>query len=816
MKNEFIMIKNYIKIAFRFLINQKFYSILNIAGLSVGLSCFLLIALYVNDELSYDRFHKDAENIYRMEFEGELGGNVFVTALSSAPTAKTLKEEFPEVIDATRMRSTSSWLLRKSNDVNSFIFEKVSWADHNIFSFFGIPLVYGDPENALKKPNQLAITKTMAKTIFGNINPVGEFVQLDNEKTYEISAVYEDLPSNSHFHYDMLLSMETLEESKSSVWLSINFSTYIRLSNGIDYKEVENKLPDLTQRKIGDELKKALNLDDIDLTSPDSPARFTLIPLQDIHLKSDKLGEHEANGDIKYIYIFSAVAIFILLLACINFMNLATARSTKRAKEVGVRKVMGAYKRHLVNQFLTEAMVISLISTILAAFISLLLLPFFNELTYKQFHDTDIFSPKIVGLLIAITIVVGFLAGSYPSFYLSQFKPVETLKGKLNLGMKSAGIRSTLVVVQFTISISMIIGTAIVFDQLSYIQNKKLGFNKDHVIMVKDAWLLDDKVNVFKQEVLKDSRVINGTVATFLPVRTTNNNNMFLKGSNPQSDEKYILGNYNIDYDYIPTLGIEIKEGRNFSKEFGADSTGILLNESAVSMMDLENPIGSVISSYNGGMENPSVNSYKVIGVVKDFHFSSLRDNIGPILFQLGNSNGFVSFKIKGDDVSGTIASIRETWNKVGPGQPFDFDFLDQRFSDLYKSEQQIGSIFSVFAFLAIFIACLGLYGLAAFTTEQKTKEIGIRKVLGASVSSIITLLSKEFVKLVTISFGIAVLVSTFFMNKWLEDFVYRTNLKPITFVLAGLISLSIAWITMAIQSYKAATGNPAKTLKSE
>lgn len=810
------MIKNYIKVAFRSLINQKFYSILNIAGLSVGLSCFLLIALYVNDELSYDQFHKESENIYRMDFQGELGGNGFVTALSSAPAAKTLVDEFPEVIDATRMRSTDSWLLRRINSTSSFKFEKVSWADQNIFSFFGIPLVYGDPENALKGPNQLAITETMAKNIFGDIDPVGETVQLDNETNYVVSAVYKELPPNSHFHYDMLLSMETLQESKSSVWLSINFSTYIRLTDGTNYKQVEAKLPELAQRKIGDELKNALNLDDVDLTSPDSPARFTFTPLKDIHLKSDKLGEHEANGDIKYIYIFSAVAIFILLLACINFMNLATARSTKRAKEVGVRKVMGAYKSHLVNQFLTEAIVISTISTILAAFISMLLLPLFNELTLKEFNENDIFNLPIMGLLTAITIVVGLLAGSYPSFYLSQFKPVETLKGKLNLGMKSAGIRSTLVVIQFTISISMIIGTAVVFDQLSYIQNKKLGFNKDHIIMVKDAWLLDEKVNVFKQEVLKDSRVLSGTIASFLPVRTANNNNMFFKGTNPQSDDNFILGNYNIDYDYIPTLGMEIKEGRNFSKEFGTDSTGIILNESAVSIMNLESPIGSIVSGYTGSMENPTVVNYKVIGVVKDFHFSSLRDNIGPILFELGNSNGFVSFKIKGDDVPGVIASIRESWETVGPGQPFDFDFLDQRFSDLYKSEQQIGSIFSVFAFLAIFIACLGLYGLAAFTTEQKTKEIGIRKVLGASVSSIITLLSKEFVKLVTISFVIAALISTFFMNKWLEDFVYRTNLKPITFILAGLISLSIAWITMGIQSYKAATGNPAKTLKSE
>lgn len=810
------MIKNYIKVAFRSLINQKFYSILNIAGLSVGLCCFLMITLYVNDELSYDKFYKDSENTYRMDFEGELGGNIFVTALSSAPSAKTLVEDFPEVTDATRMRSTGTWLLNRKDNLNKFKIEKVSWADHNLFSFFGIPLLYGDPENVLRKPNQLAINETMAKTIFGSINPIGETVILDNETQYEVSAVFKDIPPNSHFHYDLFLSMETLEESKQNAWLSINFSTYIRLTDGFDPDELEAKFPEMAMQHIGPELKQMLGIDVETLDGPDAKAAFSLVPLHDIHLTSDKLGEHEANGDMKYIYIFSAVALFILLLACINFMNLATARSTKRAKEVGVRKVMGAYKSHLIGQFLTEAMVISLVSTILAIFISALMLPFFNELAAKNISENQLLSPVILGSMGLITVIVGLLAGSYPSFYLSQFKPVETLKGKLNLGSKSTGIRSTLVVLQFTISISMIIGTAVVFDQLSYIQNKKLGFDKDHIVMVKDAWLLKDKAKAFKNEVIKNSKVINGTLASFLPVKTTNNNNIFIHGTNAQTSPNYVVSNYTVDYDYISTLGMEIIEGRNFSKEYGTDSLGLILNESAVKMMGLENPIGTTLSSFTGTMENPGLKGFKVIGVVKDFHFSSLRENIGPLLFQLGETNGFASFKISGDDVPGTIATIKEQWNQIGPGQPFDFDFLDQRFSDLYKSEQQIGSIFSVFAFLAIFIACLGLYGLAAFTTEQKTKEIGIRKVLGASISSIITLLSKEFIKLVIISFISATLLTTFFMNRWLEDFVYRTNLKPFTFILAGAVALTIAWLTMGIQSYKAARGNPAKTLKSE
>lgn len=813
------MIKNYIKIAIRSLIKQKFYAALNIAGLSIGLCCFILIALYVNDEYKYDRHFSEAEQIYRMDFSGEIGGNTFVTSLSPAPAAKTLLNDFPEVLDVTRFRSTGNWLINKANSRFPIKIESAIWADKNIFSFFDLPLKYGDPEKSFQKPKTLALSASKAAAIFGEINPIGEIVHLDNDpdNSYEVTAVYEDLPENTHFHFEMLLNMEMLEESKSSYWLSVNFSTYIRLAKEANYKDLEAKFPEMAKKYFGQELEDLLNVDREVLVQANSPAKFSLYPMLDIHLNSNKNGELEANGDIKYVYIFTAIALFILLLACINFMNLATARSTKRAKEVGLRKVMGAHQKHLINQFLAEALVISALSTLIAIMMAGLLLSPFNELAGKAISDEVFLEPTFLVAIFTIIIIVGLLAGSYPAFYLSKFNPIETLKGKLNLGMKSNGIRSILVVFQFFISISVITGTAVIYDQLSYIQNKKLGFNKEHVVMVKDAWLLGNKINIFKDEVIKNTFVTNGTVAGFLPVNTLSNNNVFLTGSNPSSSTNYLLSNNLVDHDYIPTLGIEIAEGRNFSRDFISDSTGVILNETAVSLMQMDDPIGKYIYSFDvNNRETPTLLPRKIIGVMKDFHFSSLKNSIGPMLFELGQSTGYISFRVQGENLEKALSTIENKWDKISAGQPFDYEFLDVKFQELYSTELKTGNICGVFSVLAILIACLGLYGLAAFTTEQKTKEIGIRKVLGASITSIITLISKEFTKLISISFVMASVLTHYLMSSWLEDFEYRTDLKSSTFILGGAFALFIALLTMGAQSYKAAKMNPSKSLRGE
>ncbi len=810
------MLKNYFNVAFRNLLKHKFYSLINILGLSIGLTCFLMISLYVVDELSYDQFHSDADRIYRMDFSGTINGSEFITALASAPTGPTMPAEFPEVEESIRFRGSGNWTVRRKEETNAYNEEDVVFVDKNFFTFWDFNLINGDPETCLERPNTLVISQSNAKKIFGDDDPIGEIVVLDSDEDWEITGVYEDMPSNSHFDYGVMLSMESREEAKQKFWMSFNFNTYLKLKEGTDPAKLEAKFPDLIEKYIGPEIEQFMGASMEEFAEAGNSAGFYLFPLTDIHLQSDKLGELGANGDIKYVLIFTAIALFILILACINFMNLSTARSAGRAKEVGVRKVMGAYKSQLRKQFLTEAFLITFISIVIAYTLSFILLDQFNLLADKEMRFESLLSPEFIAIMIGVLIVVGFLAGSYPAFFLSRFRPVEVLKGKLNLGLKGGGLRSTLVVLQFCVSIIMIIGTAIVYQQLSYIQNKKLGFSKDHVLLVHNPWMMGDKSESYKNEVTQFANVKSATLSGFLPVPSNNNNNLWFPGSNPTKDESYVFSEFRVDHDYLKTLNIEIKEGRDFSRDFPSDSSAILLNEAAVERLGWDDAIGKKLSTYGGSQEEPIVETFTVIGIVKNFHFQSLRNRIEPLLFELGRSRGFLSLKIDSENIPATISYLEDKWVEFAPGQPFEYSFLDQRFNDMYESEQKLGQIFGVFSFLAIFIACLGLYGLAAFTAEQRKKEIGIRKVLGASISSIITLLSKEFLKLVGIAFILGSIIAGFLMDKWLEDFENRTNLNLMVFLLAGILALVIAWVTMSYQSWNAARVNPVKSLKDE
>ena len=811
------MLRNYLSVAIRNLVKHKFYSLINILGLSVGLTCFLMISLFVTDELSYDKFHRNADRIYRMDFSGNLNGSEFITALMSAPAAQTMVEEFPEVEDAVRLRSTGNWLIKQKEGENTFSIEDVVFADRNFFEFFDYKLIYGDMATCLERPNTLVLSLSEAKKLFGELDPVGEMVTLGNQNDWEVTGVYEDMPSNSHISFGMLLSMESRDEAKSKFWMSFNFNTYLRLQEGYDPQELEAKFPDLITKYIGPEIEKFMGATMEEFYEAGNNAGFSLFPLMDIHLRSNKLGELRPNGDINYVYVFTAIAAFILILACINFMNLSTARSAGRAKEVGLRKVMGAYRSQLIRQFLSEAFIITFISILIAYVLSFIALPYFNILAEKSISSDGLWGIGFALIMLAILVIVGLLAGSYPAFYLSRFRPVETLKGKLNVGSRGGGIRSSLVVIQFCVSIVMLIGTSIVFQQLSYIQNKKLGYSKDHILMLHDPWMMGDQAESFKNEALQHVNILGGTLSSFLPVNTVDNNNVWFPGASASTDETYVLHEFTVDHDYIETLEIEIAEGRSFSSDFLSDSTAVLLNETAINQLGWTgDAIGKFLSTYEGSQQDPYIQPYRIIGVIKDFHFSSLRDNIEPLVFRLGQSRGYVSFKISNDDIPSTIDFLEAKWDEFAPGQPFQYSFLDERFNDMYKAEQKLGEIFSVFAFLAIFIACLGLYGLAAFTAEQKTKEIGIRKVLGASIMSIITLLSKEFLKLVAIAFVIGSVISYFLMNSWLQDFENRTNINFLVFILAGVTALVIAWITMSFQSWNAARVNPAKSLKDE
>ncbi|MEQ8471422.1 MAG: ABC transporter permease [Marinoscillum sp.] len=808
------MIRNYFTVAFRNLRKQKFYSAINILGLSIGLTCFLFIALFVKDEFSYDQQSDKAAQIYRMDFSGTINGNEFITALMSAPAAKTMKADYPEVTDAFRFRTSGNWFVKRKDEELTFKEENVVFADENFFEFWDYQLISGDPKTCLSRPNSLVMDQTTAKKIFGSDDPIGQTVILDNEKDYEVTGVYADFPDNNHFHFNVMLTMHDREEANQNFWMSFNFNTYLKLKADATPHELEAKFPELIESKLGPEIKQFMNMSLDEFSNSGNFAGMYLFPLKDIHLHSDKLGDLEANGDIKYVYIFSAIGVFILLLACINFMNLATARSANRAKEVGIRKVMGAFRGQLIRQFISEAMLISFISTILAFGLAASLLYYFNDLAGKSLEISQLFASDFILTMVSVMIVVGLLSGSYPAFYLSKFRPAETLKGKINLGFKSGRIRSILVVLQFTVSIVMIVGTSIVFNQLSFIQNKKLGFNKDQIIMINDAWILRDKVQPFKNEALRDSRVKGATVASFLPVGTSSNNNVYYTGKNVNTSETHILNNHYIDHDYLTTLGMEMKEGRAFSKDFPADSTTVILNETAARQMGIG--IGDYVSNHGGDQDSLYGISYKIIGIVNDFHYESLRENINPLIFHLGKRNGYVALKVEAGETKSTIEYLEQLWGDFAPGQPFSYSFMDERFDRIYANEQKIGQIFGVFAFLAIFIACLGLFGLASFTAEQKRKEIGIRKVLGASVAHLVNKLSLSFIKLVFVAFVIATPLAYFAMKAWLDDFVYRTDIKLWIFISAGLAACVIAWLTMGFQSWKAARANPVTSLRNE
>lgn len=815
------MFKNYFNVALRNLIRHKFYSILNILGLTIGLVCFMMISLFVLDEMSYDKFFKDSERIYRVDFYGKLNGASLESSNVGFPTAPALKADYPEVEDAIRLNETGNWFIREKGKTETFKEENVLMGDANFFEFFSVNLIYGDPKTCLQRPNTIVMDLSTSQRMFGEENPVGKVLVLDNEDDYEVTGVYEDLPNGTHFHHNIILSMLSFfkeSESSNDQWLSTNFNTYIRLREGVGKEDFDLKFTQVIDKYCAPLISQYLNMDMDEFSTSGNIIGFELFPMTDIHLYSDKQDELEVNGDIKYVYIFSAVALFILLLACINFMNLATARSANRAKEVGVRKVMGAFKGQLVNQFISEAVLLSLVSGIIALVLVILLLPNFEVLASKSLDITQVFTWQYLALIGSIVLAVGFLAGSYPAFYLSSFRPAEVLKGKVRQGIKSGPIRSILVVFQFSISIIMIIGTAIVFDQLAYIQNKKLGFDKDQIIMVKDAWILREKAQAFKEEVKRNPNILEASLSGFTPVGTRNNSNLHFNGMVPSTENSLVINQAWIDYDYLDLMGMEMDEGRFFSKDYGNDTAVCILNEAAVKAFGYEKPLGDKIYSHGGQDENGEVEivGYKIIGVVKDFHFESLRDKISPLIMRLDDGTGYAMFKIQGSDIQNTISSIAATWDEFAPGQPFSYTFLDQKFDLQYAAEQKVGEIFSVFAVLAIFIACLGLFGLAAFTAEQKTKEIGIRKALGASVTNIVGLLSKNFMKLVAISFFISVPVSYWGMKQWLDDFAYRTEIKPLTFIIAGVLAFAVALATMSFQSWKAARVNPVKSLRDE
>ncbi len=811
------MLKNYFKIAWRSLLRNKTFSIINIAGLAIGLTCFLMIALYIQDELSYDRFNKNADRIYRINTDIRFGGSEMHGAETSDMMGQVLKKDYPQVEQFTRIYNNAGPKLIKKGNV--FIKEeKAVYVDSTFFDVFTFPAIEGDTHTALNEPNTVVVTASTAKKYFGTTDVLGKTIEVSNNNTsdaYKITAVIKDMPGNSHFSYDFLFPMKNAGYEWGQ-YGSYNFKTYLLLAKGTDYKAFEKNFADYNIRYVLPYLQQFIKVGSMEeLQKGGNKIEHSLIPLTKIHLYSDYQFELMPGGNIRYVYIFAAVAFFILLIACVNFMNLTTARSASRAKEVGIRKVLGTEKKGLILQFLSESVLMVFLSLIIAIAVVWLALPLFNSIANKTLFIGNLFLPAIVLSLVALPFIVGLIAGSYPAFFLSSFKPVEVLKGKLKMGTKSGGLRSVLVVFQFATSIFLIIGTIVIYKQLHFIQTKDIGFNKDQVLIINDAFSLGNNANVFREDVAKLSGVQSATISSFLPVSSSDrSSNTFFSAPTADAKSGFIMQDWGIDEDYMPVMGIQFLEGRNFSKDFPGDSSAIIINEAAEKMLNRKAPLNTKIYRME---DNKELLSYNIIGIVKNFNFESLHQNVAPLCFRLRKyGGGFVALKVKAANIGDIVNVAGKEWKSLAPSMPFSYRFLDESFSKMYDAEQRVGKIAFIFSALAIAIACLGLFGLAIFIAEQRTREIGVRKVLGSSVSGIVQLLSKDFVKLVAIAFIIAVPLGWYCMHQWLQDFAYRVEINWWVFAIAGLMALLIALITVSFQAIKAAMANPVKSLRTE
>ena len=810
------MFKNYFKTAFRNLVKSKGFTTINIVGLAAGLATCLLIILYVIDEMTYDRFNQKMEQIYRVDADLQFGGHNFILAAAPDPLGAALKREFPQVKQYVRLRSHGGLMIKKG-DQNSPE-DRVILADSTLFDVFTLQMISGDSRTALVNPNSVVITESMAKKYFpgiGNNDIVGKTLTVDDTSLYKITGLIKDVPEASHFHYDFFVSMYgQLSSYEMNQWTSNNFNTYIVLDKNADPKKLSAQLDPFVMKNVAP-FFKSLNLTEEEFKKQGNYLHYDLMPLGRIHLYSQKDSELEANGNIQYVTIFSLIALFILLIACVNFMNLSTARSAGRAREVGVRKVLGSLRKHLISQFLTESLLISFVAMILALVIAALLLPSFNSLSGKNFSLNAFLAPWLLPSLLLLTIVVGLLAGMYPAFYLSSFKPVAVLKGKVAGGLKTSWLRSGLVIFQFAISIFLIIGTLVIYTQLNYIRNKDIGYKRDQVLVIKNTYALGNSAKVFKEELLKFSGVQNVTMTGYLPTAGWRSDSpLFPK---PTLDTKDAVSTqiWHIDEDYIPTLQMKMVQGRNFSKDFPTDSSGIIINEAFAKLIGYRDAVNKPLY-YMNDFPKKDFTKYTIIGVVKNFNFNSLHENVTPLAFFLSSQTGSMALRIKTDHPDQLISSIENSFKKLAPGMPFSYSFMDEDFNRTYKAEQKMGGLSIAFSALAILIACLGLFGLVTFAASQRTKEIGIRKVLGASVSNVTAMLSKDFLKLVFIAALISFPLAWWAMSQWLQGFAYRVELSWWIFLIAGLAAILIAMITISFQAIKAAVANPVDSLRSE
>jgi putative ABC transport system permease protein len=802
------MIKNYLKIAYRQLRKQKMYAAIKIGGFALGIAACLLIGLYIRDDMDHDRSYPGADRIYRLEAQGKYTG-----ADWPAPLSRTIQNNFPEVEYSARIMLTLPVELRRADQQQSTYEQGVIYADQPFLDAFQLPIVFGNRRTALMEPWTMVISKNLADKYYQGQNPVGQIMYVDNDKAhpYRISAVMADIPTTSHLHpFNFFLSLAGREfgDGEQTNWGWSNYWVYIKLKAGANEAAFEKKLnADILKKYYLPEfLKEGMK----DAEKEVSKLHLYLEPVTDIHLYSYDMPDGFPHGDIRFIWLFGAIAAFILIIACINFINLSTAKSANRAKEVGLRKVLGSYRRSLINQYLIESMIYSLVSFILGLLIAWLILPYFNRLASKSL--TMPWSEWwLVPCILVSAMIVGTLAGLYPAFYLSRFRPVEVLKGAIASGSKSPLLRNGLVVFQFATSIILIIGTIVISSQTHFILNRKIGFDRDQVMVLQGTNTLGwTNIKTFKNELSKIASVKSASISDYLPIEyTSRNGNTFFKEGREKLDPGVGAQIWQIDDTYLATLGIKLVEGRNFSYDRVTDTAGgsVIVNQTLVKTLGLKDPIGARIS--NGG-------AFTIIGVVENFNFESMRGDIGSMVLHFGLSPSMMTVKFSGGDVQRTIADVSALWKKFSPNQPIRYTFLDQEFAAMYADVQRIGSIFTSFAILAIIIACLGLFALSAFMAEQRSKEIGVRKVLGASVQGITILLSIDFVKLVVLAILIASPIAWWGMTKWLQAFAYRISISWWMFAAAGLGAIMIALVTVSFQSVKAALSNPVRSLRSE
>jgi putative ABC transport system permease protein len=809
------MIKNYLKVAYRGLIRQKGYALINIIGLAMGLSCSILIGLYVLNELSYDKFHTKSDRIYRIVTSGKMGTNSFKGPFTPAPMAEALVRDFPEVEMAVRLFPAYD---RCVNYKEKTIYEnRFLYTDSTFFQIFDFKFIKGNPATALGKPFGIVLTESTAKKYYGQENPLGKTFKIvnTNNTLYEVTAVIEDMPENSHFHFDFIGSSKAITNEINPYWVSNNNYTYFLLRKGADVKGLEKKFPDMVKRYIGPQIKQFLGITIEDFEKEKNEWKYSTMKLTDIHLSSSADYELDKNGSIGYVYLFSVVALFILLIACINFTNLATARSMNRAKEVGLRKVLGSWRSQLITQFLAESILLCLISVVLAFLLVQMATPAFNNLLGLKLNFNLIKNGYLIPGTLLFTLLVGIIAGSYPAFYLSKFVPVEVLKGKLNKTAKGINLRNSLVVFQFWISIIIILGTFTIYSQLLYLQHKKLGFDKDKLVVIERTDPIKKDIKLFMEELKKNPVIQEVSLSSGVPNRIYSNDGFNLEGA--KGSEIFLLSNFFTDYKYMETMGLQLSQGRYFSENYLTDSLAVVINESTVKYLGINNPIGKCLIPTS---PNPKERvQLTIIGVLKDFHYEDLRKPIKPMIIALNKpsvDDGYITVRIAAGKNQEALKYMNQTWKKFAINSPLMYFYFDQEYENLYKSEYQTRKIMSFFAIFAIFIACLGLFGLVAYTTEKRTKEIGVRKVLGSSIFNIVGLLSKDTIKLIVIAACLAIPVAWFLMYWWLQNYAYRIHINPLVFVFAALIAITISLFTILFQALKAARRNPVEALRYE